>query len=286
MIRSMTGYASAQRGGEWGELVLDLRSVNYRYLDIKMMLPDALRPLEETLRRKLRQGIARGRIEATLRWRAARADLLHVNRELATTLARSARDLLRDLGENAPLDGLRLLAWPGVVEIAEPAIDVLQTVVIEVAEEAIDRLAVTREREGEALAVGLESRLSRLVERVDRLHTGSAMRVAGLRRRLEEGLAALEAEVDADRAAQEAALIIMRQDVSEELDRLGAHAGQMQRILAQGGPIGRRLDFILQELMREANTLANKVGEIEATRMALDLKLLIEEMREQVQNVE
>lgn len=286
MIRSMTGYASARRRGEWGELVLDLRSVNHRYLDIKMMLPDALRPLEETLRRKLRQGIARGRIEVALRWRAERAGSLCVNRELAVALARSTRELVRELGENTPLDGLRLLAWPGVVEAAEPATEALQTVLIEVAEEAIERLAVTREREGEALAVGLELRLSRLVERVSRLHAGSAMRVADLRRRLESGLAALEAGVDADRVAQEAALIIMRQDVSEELDRLGAHAGEMQRILTQGGPVGRRLDFILQELMREANTLASKVGEIEATRTALDLKLLIEEMREQVQNVE
>ncbi|MGH8273015.1 MAG: YicC/YloC family endoribonuclease [Gammaproteobacteria bacterium] len=288
MIRSMTGFARAAREGEWGELALELRSVNHRYLDLKLILPDMLRPLEEMLRTRLRAGLARGRVEAALRWRARGGARIQVDHALAGEVADAARGLAAEAGvEGAPIpDAMALLAWPGVIQAPNPELERLSPEVEVLCEEALAALVAAREREGTALAEVLSRRLLNLIADAEHLLTQAPEKAADLRVRLAARLEALGTEVDAARVAQEAAILVVRQDVSEELDRLLAHAREAVRLLDAETAVGRRLDFLMQELAREANTLASKAGDLAVNRMALDFKVLIEEMREQVQNVE
>ncbi len=284
----MTGFARASCEGQWGALTLELKSVNHRYLDLKVVLPDALRPLEESLRAKLRAGLARGRVETLLRWRAGAGSRVVVDRALAGEIASTARALAVRAELDAPAvpDALALLAWPGVLEAESPQLDKLAPAFEALCEEAIGGLIAAREREGAALAKALSGRLKALVAGTEALVRQGPALETDLRERLAERLAALGAEVDAARVAQETAILLARQDVSEELDRLLAHAREAERLLAAEEAVGRRLDFLMQELMREANTLASKAGTLAVNRAALDFKVLIEEMREQTQNVE
>lgn len=288
MTRSMTGFAGAARKGEWGELTLELRSVNHRYLDLKLTLPETLRPLEGLLRERLRARLVRGRVEAALRWRPAAGGRITVNRALAGEVAAAARGLAAQAGLEAPPvpDALALLAWPGVLETPEPQLDVLVPEIEALCGEALDALVAAREREGTAIAAVIAARLERLAAGAEDLIAEGASLEAGLRERLANRLAALDADVDAERIAEEAAVLLVRQDVSEELDRLVAHVREAARLLDAEEAVGRRLDFLAQELAREANTLASKAGTLEVNRRALEFKLLVEEIREQVQNVE
>lgn len=289
MMRSMTGFALARREGGWGELTLELRAVNHRYLDLKISLPETLRALEDPLRERLRAGLARGRIEAQLRWRAAAGAGFVVNEALASDVMQAARRLERETKTDIPLatDVLSLLAWPGVVEPPVAATDTLLPVLAALSEEAIAGLIVARKREGAALAAALVQRLDRLDACVAAIGGHLPTAKTQLKARLVARLEALGGDVDAARVAQEAAVLIVRQDVNEELDRLAAHAIEVRRLLVGADkPVGRRLDFLMQELGREAGTLASKAGDLEINRWALDCRVLVEEMREQVQNIE
>lgn len=287
-MRSMTGFALARRQGDWGEFVLELRAVNHRYLDLKISVPDALRALENPLREQLREGLARGRIEAQLRWRAARGSGLKINPDLAREVLAAAREVAAEGGADLPLatDALRVLAWPGVVEPPEVEADDLAPVLESLAAEAIATLVAAREREGEALAAAIAGRLDRLDGLVAEITAHLPDARASLQGRLAARLESLGAEVDAARVAQEAALLVVRQDVDEELDRLAAHVTEARRLLEVTRPVGRRLDFLMQELGREAGTLTSKSSDMEINRRALDCRVLVEEMREQVQNIE
>lgn len=284
----MTGFALGRREGEWGELALELRAVNHRYLDLKITLPESLRALENTLRERLRAGLARGRVEARLSWRAAAGAGFSVNEALLEDVMQAARRVARETGTDLPVAGdvLRLLAWPGVVEPPPAAADALCPVVEALSDEVVAMLVAAREREGAALAAALAQRLDRLEESIAGITARLPAVEAGLASRLEARLQALGENVDAERVAQEAALLVVRQDVHEELDRLATHAREVRRLLGAGKPIGRRLDFLMQELGREAGTLASKAGDMEINRSALDCRVLVEEMREQVQNIE
>lgn len=288
MIRSMTGFAHAARQGEWGELALELRSVNHRFLDLKLALPDVLRPLEETLRGRLRAQLARGHVQARLHWRACGDAPLSINHALAGEVAVAARSLAVETQiEGAPIpDAMALLAWPGVIEAASPELERLAPEVETLCEEAIAALLEAREREGAALAEALSRRLQGLIAEAEKLRAQAPAQAVDLRARLAARLEALGAEADAARIAQEAAILLVRQDVSEELDRLLAHAREAERLLDAETAVGRRLDFLMQELAREANTLASKAADLAVNRAALDFKVWVEEMREQVQNVE
>lgn len=288
MIHSMTGFARVAREGEWGELTLELRSVNHRYLDLKLLLPEALRPLEEILRERLRARLARGRVEAALRWRSGGSGRFAVNHALAREVAAAARELAAETGGDAPPipDALALLAWPGVLEAAGPQLETLAPEFEALCEEALDALVAARAREGKAIAAAIAGRLERLAAGAEGLITEGASLEADLHERLTTRLAALGADVDAERVAEEAAILLVRQDVSEELDRLLVHVRESARLLDAEGAVGRRLDFLAQELAREANTLASKAGTLAVNRQALEFKRLVEEMREQVQNVE
>ena len=287
-MRSMTGFALARRQGDMGEFVLELRAVNHRYLDLKINLPDRMRALENPMREQFRAALSRGRVEALLRWRAPQGAGLQVNEALARDLVEAARKVVAGSGADMPIagDALRLLAWPGVAEPPLVEIDPLQPVVSALVEEAVEALIAARAREGEALASALIERLDRIEIEVGeiRAHLPGAREQLG--KRLADRLAALGSEVDAARVAQEAAVLVVRQDVDEELDRLAAHVKEARRLIGKEGPVGRRLDFLMQELGREAGTLASKASDLEINRRALDCRVLVEEMREQVQNVE
>jgi uncharacterized protein (TIGR00255 family) len=284
----MTGFALVCHEGEWGELALELRAVNHRYLDLKIGLPEALRALENPLRKRLRANLARGRIEAQLRWRAAAGAGLAVNEALVHDVMHAARRLAGEAQVEVPLatDVLRLLAWPGVVEPPVVATDALLPVLEALSEEAVAGLVAAREREGVALAEALVQRIDRLEACVAAIAEHLPTAKLQLQSRLAARLSTLGDAVDTARVAQEAALLIVRQDVNEELDRLRAHATEVRRLLNADKPVGRRLDFLMQELGREAGTLASKAGDLEINRWALDCRVLVEEMREQVQNVE
>ncbi|MDN5864102.1 MAG: YicC family protein [Gammaproteobacteria bacterium] len=311
----MTGFASVSRQTPGGALTLELRSVNHRYLDLKLVLPEALRPLEAPLRERLRARFSRGRVEATVRLRFGdgacgrapaasgeqassgyrsgagshgNAPRFVLDHALALEVAAAARKLSAG-GEGNELsvsEALRLLAWPGVMETARPQLDAWTPEFEALCDAAIDALMAARKREGQALAVALSERLQALTAGVERLQTAQGGREPELRSRLEERIEALGIEVDSERVAQEAALLVVRQDVGEELDRLHAHAAELARLLDSDEAVGRRLDFLVQELAREANTLASKAGTLDVNRDALDFKVWIEAMREQVQNVE
>jgi uncharacterized protein (TIGR00255 family) len=288
LIRSMTGFARSARSGNWGEIQLELRAVNHRFLDLKVQVPEGLRVLEEEIRERLRKRLGRGHVEALLHWRGGGAAPITVNRALALEILAAARGLAQEAGgiETPIRDALRLLAWPGVIETAKPEIELLRPEVAALAEETLERLIGVREREGRALAAALGERLARLDATIARLDAERPSVEAALRKRLDDRLRALGAEVDPLRVAQEAALLVVRQDVSEELERLGIHAREVRQLLDADEPVGRRLDFLMQELVREANTLAAKAGDLDTSREALELKVVVEEMREQVQNVE
>jgi uncharacterized protein (TIGR00255 family) len=290
MIRSMTGFARASLDSTQGTLELELRSVNHRYLDLKLMLPDALRGWETVLRKKLRTRLHRGRIEARLRWQASGGARLSLDRELAGEIVAAARELAGETGGSTPplADALSLLAWPGVVESASPELDALLPEFETLCDSALEELVIAREREGGALNEILSERAQTLLAGVERLQASEPAREQTIQSRLTARLEALGAEVDPERVAQEAALLVVRQDVSEELDRLRAHAVEISRLLEsdEDKAVGRRLDFLVQELAREANTLASKSATLAVNREALEFKVLIEAMREQVQNVE
>ncbi len=287
-MRSMTGFALARREGEMGEFVLELRAVNHRYLDLKINLPDRLRALENPIREQLRATLARGRVEALLRWRAPEGAGLLVNEALARELVEAARKLAAGSGADIPLasDALRLLAWPGVAEPPVVEVDSLQPVVTALVGEAVEALVSAREREGKALGSAISERLDRIETAVGEIREHLPKTRTRLGERLADRLAALGTEVDAARVAQEAAMLVVRQDVDEELDRLAAHVKEVRRLIGQSRPVGRRLDFLMQELGREAGTLASKASDLEINRRALDCRVLVEEMREQVQNIE
>ena len=287
-MRSMTGFALTRREGEWGELALQLRAVNHRHLDLKIVVPEALGPFEELLRRRLRAQLVRGRVEAQLRWRASAGMGLAVNEAFAREVLHAARRLTQQTQpEVRPVrDGLSLLAWPGVVEPPVTAAESLRPVLDALVEDALSALTDAREREGRALAAALVQRLDRLQESTAAILERLPTVRRGLAERLRSRIEKLGEAVDAERVMQEAAVLTLRQDVDEELDRLQAHAEEVRRLLGTKGPIGRRLDFLMQELGREAGTLAAKAGDLQINRGALDCRVLIEEMREQVQNIE
>ncbi|KRE85574.1 hypothetical protein ASG75_08305 [Rhodanobacter sp. Soil772] len=287
MIRSMTAYASAEATGPAGTLSCELRTVNHRYLELSPRLPDELRAFESQLRERVAAKLSRGKLDLTVRLRGgeARSASLQVNETLLTQLA----DL--HLGLTSRFPGLRvelteLLRFPGVMQQAETDPEAQQAALFEVLDRALDALTATREREGETLGGILRDKLD-AIERVVADVRGWMPEIrAALRTRLETRLADLKQPVEPGRLEQELVLQITRTDVDEELDRLSTHIGETRRVLGLAEPVGRRLDFLMQEFNREANTLGSKSVDARSTNAAVELKVLIEQMREQVQNIE
>lgn len=286
MIHSMTAFARVDQSTEWGGLQWEIRSVNHRYLDIQFRLPEQLRDLEFSLREVLRKRLRRGKIDCRLTLTSGDAPQLEINRSELLQLLATIEQLRRDAPEASHPNPLDLLRWPGVLTEQRPDAVALRELASHTFAEAIAELTAHRKREGEQLAELITDRL-REVDRIVSELQGIARRDASeLRDRLTARLDELATNVDPGRLEQEVALLAQRADVAEELDRLAAHVKEAHQNLAAKGPHGRRLDFLMQEFNREANTLAAKAAQLEASQRAIDLKVVIEQIREQVQNVE
>jgi len=287
MIASMTGFARREQAGSWGTLTCELRSVNHRYLEPGFRLPEELRPLESDLRQLLAKGLKRGKIDCTMHLRNTQGG----ERELrvdAAALARvtGALDRVLEKLPSATVDAVEVLRWPGVVETASPDTEALLAAGRALFQQTLDELGAMRLREGKRLGELIEQRCAGLEMQVVQVRTRLPEIQARMRARLNERVAELLAAVDPERIEQEVVMQLQRLDVAEELDRLTGHIEETRRIMAGSEAAGRRLDFLMQELNREANTLASKSQDLETTRITVDMKVLIEQMREQVQNVE
>jgi uncharacterized protein (TIGR00255 family) len=287
MIRSMTGFARRERQYPWGLLAWELKTVNHRYLEVGCRLPEEFRAAEADFRQAVSSAVRRGKVECSLHFRpAAVAGALEIDVEVLAALTARAQQLAAQAGPAARIEILDLLRWPGVVRDQSRDTAVLIAAAQAVLGEALIDLARFRDSEGGRLRETLEQRCSGLTELVGRVAERLPEVRARMRAKLLDRIAQLTADVDHDRLEQELAILAQRLDVDEELDRLRGHVAEVRKAFAGQEPAGRRLDFLMQELNREANTLSSKSQDIETTRAAVDMKVLIEQMREQVQNIE
>jgi uncharacterized protein (TIGR00255 family) len=287
MIASMTGFARRELAGSFGTLVCEIRSVNHRFLDATLRLPDSCRALEPELRQALGRELKRGKVDCTLQQRAlSGAATLEIDPQALDRLLARVRELSAVLPERSHVDLIELLRFPGILREDSVDNDILLQNVRSLFAAALTELAAARLREGERLAALIRQRCALLAGMVAALRARLPEVHARMRARFDERLRELGAQVDAERIEQEVLLMLQRFDVAEELDRLDGHIEETARTLAADEPSGRRLDFLMQEFNREANTLSSKSQDLETTRTAVEMKVLIEQMREQVQNIE
>lgn len=298
MIRSMTGYSKARSEEGHFALTLSVKSTNHRFLDVQVRLPAALEPLEPTLRRMVKDHLARGHVELTMTLHRTDASELQIDNQLLAAYVTACEKLRREFGFTAPPDPVALLRVPGLVEagngdLSAQELEGLQAALERVAGETLARLNEMRAREGESLAEDLRKRLERLGALSETI-AELAQRVPQLyRRRLERRLHEMLGGVDIDpsRLAQEAAYLASRSDITEEQIRFRSHLDQVNRLLEETSEVGKKLDFLLQEMNREANTLLSKTTDVpevglEIARQAIEMKTEIEKLREQAQNIE
>lgn len=289
MIRSMTAFGAAQGSVENGRIQWDLRVVNHRFLDLHLRLPEPLRALEREVRERLRESFQRGRVECSLSWCPTRPEVAlgRFNRNVIRGLIEAMRDI-ESLGEGpwGRYTALDLLRWPGVLEEVPWQEEALRSGVLALLDEALAQALKFREREGQKIAEGLDERCLKVTQAVRAVRARLPEVLCGIREKLLARLAEIIANPDPSRIEQELVYLAQKLDVTEELDRLTEHAEEMRRLLQQSEPVGRRLDFLLQEMNREASTLAAKSADLATTRAVVDIKVWIEQMREQVQNVE
>jgi len=288
MINSMTAFAREATDIDGHAVVIELRSVNHRYLDCHFKLPDSVRALEPALREQLSRQLARGKVDCMLRIQdnAASSSGLDINRPLLAAILAACAEIGEQLPGAAPPDPVALLAFPGVSRSASLPAKALEDAVLQLFRRAVAELQAVRAREGEQLARLVLERLAQVEQRLGDLRARMPALLERQQQRLRERIEALGVEIDSARLEQEIVYHAHRADVEEELDRLHTHVGEVRRVMEQGGTCGRRLDFLMQELNREANTLSSKAIAHDMTQTGVELKVLIEQMREQIQNIE
>jgi len=288
MLSSMTGFARLETQKTWGTLICELRSVNHRYLEPSLRVPEIMRVMETELREKLRKGLSRGKVEVMLSLKAEGASdsSLALNELLASQIIDMATQVQGKLSNPAPQSAMDVLRWPGVIKTAEIDAEVLKQETLTLFTAALEQLKENRRREGLELKSIVEQKLAQIAEHVKYVRGVLPQIVDQYTEKLRSRLNALELDVDEQRFNQELVYVAQKSDVAEELDRLEAHLNEVKHTLEQKGPIGRRLDFLMQELNREANTLSSKSMSAETSQTAVELKVLIEQIREQVQNIE
>lgn len=287
MACSMTAFERRELSADWGRLAWELRSVNHRYLDITPRLPEDLRQLETAVRERLGRRLSRGKVECSLRFQSrAAVSAVQINWPQAEALVAAAEELEQRFPVSGQLSAEGLLRTPGVLSEQSPDLEPVIEAALALLDQTIDGFIVAREREGAALADMIRSRAERVAELAEQARALVPQIRQRLRERLEARLAELEQAPDANRIEQELVLMAQRLDVDEELDRLVMHVEEIGRVLRRREPIGRRLDFLMQELNREANTLGSKAAAIDTTQVSVEIKVLIEQMREQIQNLE
>jgi len=288
MARSMTAFARLETTGTWGRAMWEIRSVNHRYLEVGLRLPEELRVLEGEVRARLAQRLNRGKIDAALRFEAAsgEAGQLRVNIELARQVIKATKAVAHLMDQPASVSPLEVLRWPRVLETPEVDFDELSQAMLAQLDQTLDQLVDAREREGAKLAELVLERCATMRALTKSLRTRVPEIIAAIRTRHAARIEELAGTLDPGRVEQECALLIQKLDVAEELDRLEAHLGEVARVMKQTQPIGRRLDFLMQELNREANTLGSKSAHVDTSGASVELKVLIEQIREQIQNIE
>lgn len=287
MPSSMTAFARHSIECHWGTAAWEIRSVNHRYLETGFRMPETVRDLEATLRELTRKHLQRGKVDCTLQLNIAKQPgEVAINQPLAEQYIAASEQLARLMTDPAKISPLDILRWPGV--LSEPEIDreELKNTLLRLFEEALDQLVEGRRREGEKLGELVEQRLDGIAVQLATVRSRLPELLAAQRQKLVDRLQEVSAGLDQNRLEQELVLIAQRADVDEELDRLDTHLGEIRRVLQRQEPIGRRLDFLMQELNREANTLSSKSIATDTTNAAVELKVLIEQMREQIQNIE
>jgi uncharacterized protein (TIGR00255 family) len=284
----MTAFARQEHRDNEGALVWELRSVNHRYLEVSVRLPEEFRILEPKIRELAAKRLGRGKVDCNLRFEQGAGSVagVSVNKDLARKIIDAAGLVDQLLHESRPPGSMDILRWPGVLEVEKPDLTPMQQRAWELLDEALGSLVESRQREGERLAELITQRCSAMQEQVAAAKERMPLVLEGVRTRLRERLTELAQELDQARLEQEMAMLAQRLDVDEEMDRLATHLDEVLRVLKRDEPVGRRLDFLMQELNREANTLSSKSSDVEVTRIAVEMKVLIEQMREQVQNIE
>lgn len=288
MINSMTGFAAATRELAWGAVSVELRSVNHRYLDVSFRIPDELRSIEQALREAISGAISRGKIECRISYALRSGPQGSAELDptlLAQVLALNARARAA-LPEARPLAVGDILRWPGMLGADALPVDEFRATANDLMRQALGDFTAARAREGAKLAAVILERAAEMRSRISVVQPRMPMIIAAFQEKLNARLKEALVSADDERVRQEIALFVNKIDVDEELSRLATHLDELQRIVGKGGASGKRLDFLMQELNREANTLGSKSADITVTQVAMDLKLLIEQMREQIQNIE
>lgn len=287
MTRSMTAFARAQSDAAWGQMTLEIKSVNQRYLEANFRLPADLSGLEFPLRALLRDRLHRGKVDVMLQVNSAVANQpIRVDTERLKQLDAALSQVHMTIPGTALPDALAILSYPGVITTSPVDPTQWVTTAESLMVQALGDLMAARAREGERLAAMIDARLVEIDAQLAQAHALMPEAIARQTERLNARIAQVSADVDEQRLASEIALLAQKSDVTEELDRLSAHVEELRLQLQHEGPIGRRLDFLIQEMNREANTLGSKSVMLETTQCAVELKVLIEQMREQVQNIE
>ncbi|MFT5425541.1 MAG: hypothetical protein ACI9ZT_000473 [Gammaproteobacteria bacterium] len=288
MTASMTAYGRTEETNEIGHVTWEIRTVNHRYLEVSIRLPEELRMLEAKIREHVSNKLNRGKVDCTLRFDADEISRkgLSINTELAKNLVQSAESIQSSMANPAALNAMDVLRWPGVINRDMIDAESISVPLLEQLDATLEHVVETRLGEGQKLQ-------AMIIERCDSIAT--LLKVFKeklpeiqqmLRDRLTQKSQELSIELDNDRLEQEILLLVQKSDVAEELDRLDAHLGEVRHVLQKNKPVGRRLDFLMQELNREANTLGSKAANLDYTNTSVDLKVLIEQMREQIQNIE
>ena len=288
MVYSMTAFSRQQLEHEWGSLTWEIRSVNHRYLEPSIRLPENFRSLENPIRKQLRDKLYRGKIECQLRVRTVEANQIdwQLNLDLISQLTKANLEINSNIGGDYKLSSLDILKWPGVISDQPIDEEIFNKEAMGLFEKALDDLMVVREREGASLRDAILKRIASIQRIIDSIQAKMPSIILKQKENLLNKLEDIKAEFEPTRLEQEITLLAQKADVDEELDRLNSHLQEAKRVLDSGGQIGRRLDFLMQELNREANTLSSKSIVVETTQSAVELKVLIEQMREQIQNIE
>lgn len=286
VVLSMTAFARREHSTPWGDITWEVRSVNHRYLEISPRLPEDLRRLEPRIRQLLSGQISRGRVECNLRFQPKESETLDFDPLLVQRLNELAAGMADIAPKLQPLRTIDVLRWPGVIKGPDVDPEALERELLDSLQQAVNELVADREREGARLGEIIGERLDAVRALIDKVNSIVPQTTEDYRQRLENRIAELREQVDPSRLEQEMLLFLHKSDVQEELDRLGVHLAEVRRVLTEDKPIGRRLDFLMQELYREANTFGSKSADARLSAASVDLKVLIEQMREQTQNIE
>lgn len=286
MIASMTAYGRREEKAAWGHAIWEIRSVNHRYLDLTIRLPEDLRVLENRIRGQISARLRRGKVDCTLRYTPddGSASSISVNNKLAGKIMEAALSL--QVPGNQPINPMDILSWPGVIEHQTPDPENIGGPLLALLDAALETVVETRRREGEKIHAMITERCTAVQRQVELVRKEFPAVLDAVREKILARARELTADINHDRLEQEIVFLAQKMDVAEEVDRLDAHITEIMHVLEQTEPAGRRLDFLMQEMNREANTLGSKAANLTLTNAALELKVLIEQMREQIQNIE